>query len=320
MDGKDIRAVENPISAVFDLAEDVNHQAPKMRKMMKYATVFVSIWLFLDFMLIMTISPFSFPLMVILFVLLFSLRWVASNTSRFALLVFAAVDAVFIVLLFGQNLIIGILLTGLFVLGVILLNLISELNNFFEYYVLRHRAIKSVREEDPVVYIPEGKSSVDRLLHYLSSKNPQLRESQRKADFIQKPAILKGDSGILYSFDCYVQSSPSALWKLFGTGNAGYALYMKNFEDRPELKDLIALKKAVEDVSNESRIPPSRVIALWKLSKDESIDDDVYGFLTGEVIEFNPRGSAFNCSMELITEKPDDTYDFIPFVSEGVYR
>ncbi|MDD1769810.1 MAG: hypothetical protein LUO79_01870 [Methanomassiliicoccales archaeon] len=53
MGRNDIRAVENPISAVFDLAEEVSAEVPRIRKLVTYATVFIGIWLFVDLILIL---------------------------------------------------------------------------------------------------------------------------------------------------------------------------------------------------------------------------------------------------------------------------
>ncbi len=53
MGRNDVRAVENPISAVFDLAEEVNAEVPRIRKLVTYATVFMGIWLFVDLLLIL---------------------------------------------------------------------------------------------------------------------------------------------------------------------------------------------------------------------------------------------------------------------------
>ena len=53
MSGADARAVENPISAIFDLAEDVNDEAPRIRKLVTYATVFIGFWLVIDFIFIL---------------------------------------------------------------------------------------------------------------------------------------------------------------------------------------------------------------------------------------------------------------------------
>ncbi len=49
----DIRAVENPITAMFDLADQVSSEAPRVRKLVRYATVFIIFWLVLDFILIL---------------------------------------------------------------------------------------------------------------------------------------------------------------------------------------------------------------------------------------------------------------------------
>src|SRR2546426_262929 len=48
----DARAVEDPIAAIFDLAESVDRQTPKIRKTLRYVRWFVSVWLLLDFVLI----------------------------------------------------------------------------------------------------------------------------------------------------------------------------------------------------------------------------------------------------------------------------
>jgi hypothetical protein len=42
MSQADIRAVDNPISALFDLSEDVNNEAPRFRKLVRYASAFLN--------------------------------------------------------------------------------------------------------------------------------------------------------------------------------------------------------------------------------------------------------------------------------------
>lgn len=48
---RDVRAVENPISAMFDLSEDVAGQAPNIRGLVRYAAAFISVWLFVNCLL-----------------------------------------------------------------------------------------------------------------------------------------------------------------------------------------------------------------------------------------------------------------------------
>ncbi|MFQ6059983.1 MAG: hypothetical protein ACE5KV_01635 [Thermoplasmata archaeon] len=275
MNEKDVRAIENPISAIFDLAEDVDRQAPKVRKSVGYATVFIVIWLIINFLV----------MIVFLFI----------------------------------NLILFILFMALFIVGILAVKWLRELGSFFSYYVIRHRAIKSLREEDPIVYIPKGEDSVHRLLTYLASKNPHVQEAMRRPGLFRTQAILRGRSGVLYSFDGYLRVNSSLAWRLFGLGYPGYSLFIKRYEHPPRLLEMQSLKNAVEDIANTGPVPPCRVIAVWMAKGDEGIEDDVYSFVTNEVIRFSHLGNKFSCTLEIITESEDGTYDFIPYVSEVAY-
>lgn len=317
----DVRAVENPISAIFDLAEEVNEQAPKIRKLIGYSRFFIGIWLFVNFVIILVMgrSPLLMvPLMGLLFVAAVALRWSHGTPSKLFLLGVILVDGVAIGLTFGENFLLGSFLAALFVLGIVILNLMKDIREFLGYYALRHRAIRSVREEDPVAYVPKGEDAVQRLLSFLSERHPELR-GQARQGFVQTSAVLRGRSGMLYSFDAYILGKPSTLWKPLGLGETGYAIYIKTFSHAPTVKDLEAMKKAVEDVSQAEKVPPTRVIALWTQQGDESLADEAYDYITTEVVTFRHSGQIFNCSLELVTESPDGTYDFIPYVTEALY-
>ena len=68
----DVRAVENPISAIFDLAEDVNERLPKIRKVVSYTRVFVSVWLVIDALVIVLLAlpPLLGPILAVPLLLL----------------------------------------------------------------------------------------------------------------------------------------------------------------------------------------------------------------------------------------------------------
>jgi len=269
MSSVDARAVENPITAIFDLAEDVNREAPKIRKLVTYSTFFIGIWLFIDFILIIAFI--------------------------------------------GENFIISLFLIVLFVLGVLSLSLIRRLNDFFRYYSRRHRVIMSVRNEDPVVLVPEGKDAVHRLINFLVSRNPGLRESYSLSS-ASKSQILRGKSGTFYQFDGYISSSSGPFWRVLSIGYPGYQIFIKLFESPPTPEDLMAMKAGVEDISMANRIPPSRVIALWQRSEGEEISEGAYETLVTEVTRFRKGSRAFACSLELIVENDDGTYEFVPYV------
>ncbi len=318
----DVRAVENPISAIFDLAEEVNNQAPKLRKLIGYSRLFIGIWLFANFIMLVFLARqplLMLPIMGLLFVSAVALRWAEGTLSRVFLFGVIIVTSVGIgVLTQGENLFLGAVLAALFVLGIVILNLMRDIRGFFSYYVLRHRAIKSVREEDPVVHIPKGEDATQRLLTHLSQRHPELR-GQARQGYVQAPAVMKGKSGLLYQIDAYVRGRPSALWRPLGLGETGYAIFIKAFTGVPTKKDLESLKRAVEDICQAEKVPPTRVIALWTPKEEEALSDEAYDFLVTQVVTFRHSGQEFKCSLELVTESPDGTYDFIPFVTEALY-
>jgi hypothetical protein len=80
---------------------------------------------------------------------------------------------------------------------------------------------------------------------------------------------------------------------------------------------LQSLKAAVEDVGLATRIPPARILSVWRAHGDESIAPDAYRFLNSEAARVTIRGSVYACSLELAREGDDGTYDFIPVVVDG---
>src|SRR5207244_4892459 len=109
------------------------------------------------------------------------------------------------------------------------------------------------------------------------------------------PALLTGKSGLTYSFDAYVLQRPSTLWRFLNFGAAGFGVFVKAFDRAPTLGDLQSLKAAVEDVSSATRIPPARILVLWRSKGDESVTPDVYDFLTKESARMRIRGATFAC-------------------------
>src|SRR5437899_7012906 len=155
---RDARAVEDPIAAIFDLAESVDRQTPKIRKTLRYVRWFVSVWLLLDFFLIV-LSAAAFGgapglallLFVPIVVLLLAMRTVSGSTGRLVLLIFVLIFGVLQVLTTGGLVFLGAVLVALFILGFRILELMRDLRSFFDYFALRHRVIQRVRQADPVV-------------------------------------------------------------------------------------------------------------------------------------------------------------------------
>ena len=321
---RDARAVEDPIAAIFDLADSVDRQTPKIRRMLRYVRVFVSLWLFLDFFLIIALAAIgggnpgaALLLFVPVVGLLLAMRRVSGSTPRLVLLILVIVFAnLMIVSVGGMFLFFGIVLVALFVLGFIILELMQDLRSFFDYFALRHRVIQRVRQADPVVFVPEGKDAVQRILSHLAASSADVRGVMAVPGAVAIPALLTGKTGLTYSFDAYVRQPSSLLWRTVSLGSPGFAVFVKAFERAPALEDLKALKAAIEDASLAARIPPARILVLWRAKGNESVSAEVYEFLTKEAVRVRLRGSTFVCSLELAIERDDGTYDFIPLVLE----
>ena len=322
---RDARAVVDPIAAIFDLAESVDRQTPKIRRMLRYVRVFVSLWLFLDFVLMMILSAIpgggspalAFLLFFPIVGLLLGTRYVSDASTRLALFILACVLGAFQALSLGGLLFLGAVLVALFILGFVILELLQDLRSFFGYFALRHRVVERVRSADPVVHVPQGKDAATRMLGHLSATSPDVRAVLAIPGALAAPALLTGRSGLTYAFDAVVRSEPTAFARITGLGPAGFAVFLKAFDAAPTVSDLQALKRAVEDVAAATRVPPARVLALWRAQGDASVTPDAYDFLTRETIVARIRGSTYACSIELAREGDDGTYDFIPLVVEA---
>lgn len=53
--GKSNRGIENPLTAIFDLAEDVNEYSKYVKKMIWYAIIFMLFWVFFNFLMIIVV-------------------------------------------------------------------------------------------------------------------------------------------------------------------------------------------------------------------------------------------------------------------------
>jgi ABC-type multidrug transport system fused ATPase/permease subunit len=266
----DARAVENPISAIFDLSEKVAKQAPLIKSMVRYASAFIIVWLFISFFLLLA-------------------------------------------LLVSGNIIMFLIMLALFVVGFVALVLLRRMNRFFRYYVARHRAIKAVRDMDPMVYAPQGKTPTERFVAFLRGHNPAI--SGRNVE-VAMPGIVHGKQAMEYRFDAYIREPASGFWRIFGFGKHGFAIYIKEFDAAPTLKGMRSFKEAVEDVSARSKIPPNRIVALWERKEDQTLDDEVYRYVMKKPAGMKRIFRKYTCNLEIVSET-EGRYDFIPHMVTG---
>jgi hypothetical protein len=270
-----LKAMENPIAAVFDLSESVNSQVPRIKRMIQYSGVFIIVWLSVN----------------IVFLLMF---------------------------LATANLILFLILLVFLILGSFGLYLMWNINQFFDYFSRRHLAIKLIRDADELVYVPKGKDSVQSYVAYLRKTNPALDQAiLRRPHMLHTPVLLTGTSGISYHLDAYIFSPPSGMWRLLGTGDAGYAFFVKAYDHTPGLSEVQALERAVQDVTSKSLACPSRIVVLVDKKAGALIDDEVYQHVTSKkpVILVGRKKCIIN--LQVVSVDEDNTYDFVPVIAEG---
>ncbi len=267
----DPRAVDNPISAIFDLADDVNREAPRMRRLVLYAGVFVGAWLALDLILILQNIVYHPVLTVVLVVL--------------------------------------------FVLGLWTLLNLRRLNDFLDYYTLRHSVILSIRQEEPGTLAPAGRDPMQRLLSHLASRNNVFAQTMGEAP--RSPSIVKGRSGISHEFDHYSRVRPGLLWRLLGLGNPGYQLFIRQVQGAPGEEEMLSMVNSVEDVCRQTRQPASRAIMLWKRVADDDLQDEAYERLNRSSVTYAHSFRTYTSSLQLIIENEDGSYEFMPYVADA---
>ena len=232
--------------------------------------------------------------------------------------VWLVVNFVLMLSVMAQGLLVLFLVLLIFlILGFGGLYLMYNISQFFAYFGMRHLAIKLIRDADELVYVPKGRNSVQSYLAHLTKANPKLDEALRyHPNMLHTPALLTGTSGVSYNFDGYIFRPPSSAWKLFGTGNPGYAFFIKAFDHSPHLSEIHALEKAVQDVTVRTKVMPSRIVALVEKEGGAKIEDDVYEHVTTKrpVILVGRQKCVIN--LQIVSVDEDDTYDFVPVIAE----
>ena len=273
---REYRAVENPISALFDLADDVSEHAQVVKKMVWYAIGFMLFWLFFDILIII------------------------DNLTQ-------------------NHVILIPILAGMFIAGILAIVLILQTHVFFKDFTRQYIGIKAVRQAEPIVTIPKGNTAAQRFMRYLRDSNP-LFDKLLTDDpgSLQSQVTLTGRSGKMYSFSAYIRKEPSGLWKLFGVGNPGYALYINTYDGTPDLKQILELKDAVKDVTEQTQITPSRIVAISEMQNEnfDGLNEDVYSNIIQEPLSDKIKGKTYTVNVQVVSETESNTYDFVPLIPE----
>lgn len=275
---KTIIAMENPVSAVFDLTDKISHDFPRINNGIQATFIFGLVTTIILSIIYVALIIKSIPPDDLVMIL--------SSFSLFILFI---------------------------VLAALLLNSYMKWTNLLRFFTRRYNAILAVRYSDPIVPISPGKTLIDRYLTHLWYSYPKFQWFlENNPNAVQ---IKSNPNNQNHYFDAYLRQKPELMWRLFRLGNQGYGFYIKTFNHIPSIEELKVLERNTQEISKQVSIPPSRSVALFQMeSESGEINQKSYDYLINHSISVDIRGKKFKCPMQAVIEMKDNTYDFIPLI------
>ena len=211
-----------------------------------------------------------------------------------------------------ETLFLSILAVLALIAGVIALGLLRRTDRFFRSFVQRHRAIRLLREAEPIVRIPEGRTPVERLARYLVSSNPAVERLVRETPAALQYRVTLPAGKREIPFDLAIVRPGSLWYRWIGRGDPGFAVLARLGPEAPARGDLGALEADALGVVPSLGAAPVRLILLR--TKAVPLPEDVYEYAVGHPVYISRGLGRTRSTLEIITENADGTYDFVPQV------
>jgi len=247
--------VEDPVSAIFDLADHAAGMAPTVRRMYRYTASIVVIWIVL--MAFVTIGTLG-------------------GAPWLAILSFIGLVA-----------------------GVIALGLLRQTDRFFGSFVQRHRSIRLIRDADPVVKIPEGRTPIERLARYLSASNPTVEAWTRQEGGSGRYRVGFPSSGREVPFDLVIAKPGGALWRALGRGDRGFAILGRVANEPLTIEQLRQMQSDAQAVTPS--LPGAIVRLILVRAKATTLPEDVYEYAVGHPVELRRGLARFRSTLETVS-------------------
>jgi hypothetical protein len=212
----------------------------------------------------------------------------------------------------ARDLFLAILIVLALAFGVIALSLLRKTDRFFRSFALRQRAIRLFRDAEPAPKIPEGRTPVERLGRYLTQSNPRVDELIREDPGALRFRVELAAGDRKAPFDLLVLRRGGLLFRRLGIGQAGFAILARVAPDAPTLYDLEQFAAEVAAVSRTLEALPVRAILLRV--HPVPLIEPVYDYAVGHPIAVRHGFTEGRCTLEIISENPNGTYDFVPLV------
>ena len=196
--------------------------------------------------------------------------------------------------------------------GVIALGLLRQTDRFFREFGRRYRWIQLVREAEPVTKVPEGRTPVERLGRYLTQSNPSVAAAVAADAGALRYHVAHGSARAPVSFDLVLARPAGRFARWLGMGDPGFAVLVRLGPERPGLEDLQRFEAEVRTAAPSLPGVPRRAILLR--SGATELPEAVYEFAVGHPVTASWGRRRERLALEVITERPDGTYDFVPHV------
>ncbi len=267
--------IENPISAMFDLAQDVVSQAPYIRRWTTIAIIAVAL--------------------MVLVVGIVALYYFFQGGGSICCTCF----------FFGP----------LTIFGILTLMFLIRIRRYFAYYVKRFAGISAIRDAGVEVKVPKGKTASDRFINYLTEASREFSKFRRfyPASF-KKNVKISGASGKGYKFNYVVVKAASINGLFFHVPWKGYTVYVKETKKLPTVKDIVEMENIIQDITDKTKILPSRVILIVPNCKMyDGLSEDLYAYLMQKELTIKINGKPQHLYFQVVVED-DDYYDMVPFI------
>ena len=196
--------------------------------------------------------------------------------------------------------------------GVIALGLLRQTDGFFREFVQRHQWIRMVQDAEPVSKIPDGRTPVERLARYLALSNPRIEKRLAMAPGSARYRVTVHASGRDIPFDLILGDPSGRLARWIGSDEAGFSVVARVGSSAPTLAELRQLEAdaILSAPSLEGRL--ARIILLR--TQPIPLPEEVYDYAVGHPVQVPWGFGSHRATIEIITENPDGTYDFVPHV------
>jgi hypothetical protein len=212
----------------------------------------------------------------------------------------------------AHDLVLALLAIIALAFGIIALSLLRETDRFYRSFAQRQRAIRLFRAADPVPKIPEGRTPIERLVRYLRQTNPAIEERLREDPSALRLRTELDVGGRRAPFDLVLVRPGSAGYRAVGLGEAGFSILARMAPEPLTLANLQAFGEEVGAAAGRLDGLPVRAILLR--AQASPLTDGVYDFAIGHPIPVERGWTKGRCTLEIVTENADGTYDFVPYV------